>query len=142
MYQVTKKFANFPFAHRQHNHQGHCQNIHGHNWDFEIKLTCETLDANGFVADFGAFKPFREWLNYQFDHTLVLNATDPKLMDITRALEGMSEIRIVENCGAEGLAKYVSLALEIFVKKTFARGVRVVQVTVHEDEKNSATYEA
>lgn len=79
MHRVTKVFKGYPFAHRQHTHDGHCRLIHGHNWDFEIALEADQLDENGFVYDFGKFGWLKEWLENMFDHTLLLNKDDPQL---------------------------------------------------------------
>lgn len=161
----TKIYSDFPAAHRQHKHDGHCALIHGHNWSFEFVFACAALDANQFVVDFGKLKWLRNWLNKQFDHTLLLNADDPFLEYFTETLQEMrpdctspsslcfADIVIVPNCGAEGLAAWLLEKVnELFTSGEYvteeerldflARKVRVVAVTVFEDSKNSATVEA
>lgn len=150
----TKVFPEFPFAHRQHNHDGHCAFIHGHNWSFSLTFAADRLDENDFVVDFGKLKWIREWLTEQFDHTLVLNEDDPHLAyledHLTPCLANttgscFAKIVRVPNCGAEGLAKWVLEMLnEAFIANPQyrARRVRIQSVTVLEDSKNSATVEA
>lgn len=158
MYQIKKKFAGYPFAHRQPNHSGHCKLIHGHNWDFEICLESQTLDENGFVYDFGKFKWLKEWLEDMFDHTLLLNQDDPELRYLTRVLRNQlddemiagkvpevtqfAKIHIVPCCSSEGLAKYVYDYIENHFETPpqTELGIKVVSVTVYEDDKNQATY--
>lgn len=41
------------FAHHVRGHAGPCISLHGHTWKFELTLASETLDAEGFVLDFG-----------------------------------------------------------------------------------------
>lgn len=148
----TKNFANLPFAHRQHNHDGHCALIHGHNWNFEITFSAERLDVNLFVIDFGKLKWVRKWLEENFDHTLVLNADDPMLDYLKVMLGGpvqckgsdlcMAKIIVVPNCGAEGLALYVMQELNKMLKSQGIgqdRALVVSTVRAWEDEKNSAT---
>lgn len=149
---ITKRFANFPFAHRQPNHTGHCHLIHGHNWDFEFEFACDKTDVNNFVVDFGDLKWLREKLNDSFDHTLVLNEDDPWLSHLlvhNSHLESaigqrVAKIVVVPNCGAEGLAEWLTKLVNDMIRHDHPslqlRGVRVVRTTVYEDEKNSATH--
>lgn len=162
----SKIFADFPFAHRQHNHDGHCALIHGHNWAFRLTFEADTLeDGTEFVVDFGKLKWIKEWLCQNFDHTLVLNANDPHLdylkavlcmsnmaerQDITAPPVNFAKLVVVPNCGAEGLARWILEELNAaFAKESngvpadwVKRNVRVRAVEVLEDERNSATVTA
>jgi 6-pyruvoyltetrahydropterin/6-carboxytetrahydropterin synthase len=157
---IAKRFANLPFAHRQHNHDGHCRLVHGHNWDFELEFECNKLDENQFVVDFGKLKFIRQWLEERFDHTLVLNADDPHLEYLKKVLnpkfgpnaetnpptdDEFAKIVVLPNGGAEGLAVYCLVELNKLLESQFGypvpRGLRIKRVTVFEDEKNSATAE-
>ena len=159
---IEKIYADLPFAHRQHNHDGHCAFIHGHNWTFIVEFTAHTLDENQFVIDFGKLKWLRAWFDENFDHSLLLNADDPYLGHLKTKLlapPGMkgcvdtyhlawvdfAKIKIVPNCGAEGLAIFVFGAVNQMLEQEVpeavsVRGLRVSKVTVQEDRKNSATY--
>lgn len=144
----TKKFSGYPFAHRQPEHDGHCALIHGHNWDFEFEFAPAdgiTTDSCDFVVDFGKMKWIKEWLDANFDHTLVLNTTDPFIDYLTCALAptetrpAFAAIVDVPSCSCEGLAKYVwgVITVKLAVQ---VPGVVLRRVTVWEDLKNSATY--
>lgn len=155
----TKLYQDFPFAHRQHNHDGHCSLIHGHNWAFQFTFAADILDSDGFVIDFGKLKFIKDQLNEWFDHTLVLNKSDPHLQFISDCLVHQAKSRpgvlfakivTVPNCGAEGLAVWVMQELNrLFFSPTDpatvltvgwkSRNVRIVSCTVFEDSKNSAT---
>ena len=156
----TKLFSDFPFAHRQHSHDGHCAWIHGHNWSFEITFEADKLDDNQFVVDFGKLKWLKRWLDERFDHTLLLNENDPWLIYLQNVLQDtpesweqgpcFSKIIVVPNCGAEGLALWImqqvnqlldTMPDEIYPDVLNLRNVRIVKVTVYEDSKNSATVE-
>lgn len=143
MLNCVKRFDNFPFAHRQPKHTGHCSLIHGHNWSFEFEFRAKELDANGFVTDFGGLTWLKDWLNERFDHTLVLNSDDPYsgiLEDLLlRGPALLAKIKFVPNCGAEGLAKYV---FESIQARLGSGRVQLHRVTVFEDDRNSATYSA
>lgn len=136
---ITKRFGEYPFAHRQPKHEGHCRFIHGHNWQFEITLSAKTLDECGFVYDFGQFAWFKEWLTHQFDHTTVLNADDPALGDLWYQ-KALHQLRTVPDCSCEGLAALVFEYLQSELTVRTAGRVSVVAVTVLEDLKNSATH--
>lgn len=137
-YKITKKFKGYPFAHRQPTHDGHCKLIHGHNWDFEICLSSHALDSNGFVYDFGQFKDFRKWLDEMFDHTLLINEDDSRLVSFKLLQEaGLADLKVVESCSCEGLAKFVFEYLKEYLKDHVAE---VDYVRVFEDETNTAIY--
>ena len=137
---VTKIYRDFPAAHRQPKHDGHCRMVHGHNWGFDITFACQKLDANGFVVDVGKLKKVKDFLTDKFDHTLLLNETDPLLLQTKNWPP--CKLVVVPNCGMEGLAKLVFDELNGMIKEidNTKRGLEVVQVICWEDSKNSATY--
>ena len=55
MYRVRKSI-DVDFAHHVRGHLGPCINLHGHTWKFELEVEAESLDAQGFVLDFGVLK--------------------------------------------------------------------------------------
>ena len=77
---------NVEIAHRLYELEGNkCQNIHGHSMWVEMKLHGH-LDGKGYMSnphwpgpvEFGAVKKlFREYLDDNFDHRLLLNEKDP-----------------------------------------------------------------
>lgn len=152
MFTCSKKYADLPFAHRQHNHKGHCALIHGHNWAFKFTFGCTMRDANGFVVDFGDLKWLKEFLYAHFDHTLVLNIDDPALdylkkvlIDDAPQISGemfvkFADIILVPNCGAEGLASFLFEEVDRLLSAHTDGRVHLVSVEVLEDEKNAATY--
>lgn len=151
MHTITKQFKNYPAAHRQHNHDGHCAFVHGHNWTFEITFTATELDENGFVLDFGKMKSIKQWLTRMFDHTLLINEDDPmrrffeanhcEADGLPDNFVALWDVRIVPNGSAEDLAKYVMQNVQEIIQADGHDGrVQIVSVTVYEDEKNSATY--
>jgi 6-pyruvoyltetrahydropterin/6-carboxytetrahydropterin synthase len=143
MITCTKTFADLPFAHRQHNHDGHCALVHGHNWSFTFEFGATELDADGFVIDFGKLKWLRKGLEELFDHTLLLNECDPDLEFYKMFSEGVADkpkwkLTIVPNCGAEGLAQYLLTQYQPIIATLTNGRVFIHSVTVHEDTRNSA----
>ncbi len=150
-YSVSKSYRDFPAAHRQPNHHGHCRLIHGHNWGFDIHFSCGQLDENGFVVDVGMLGVVKAFLQEDFDHTLLLNESDPALKSLQMTLGDnaggeilFAKIVVVPNCGMEGLAKYVAEEVTGLIASGafpgFLRLLKVTSVTCWEDSKNSATY--
>lgn len=142
MHCITKVYRDIPFAHRQQNHDGHCQFIHGHNWSFEFTITAVARDECGFVIDFGKMNFVKKFLA-QFDHALVLSISDPHKLWI-KGQQQLFQIVEVPDSSCEGLAEYCyrEIAHEIDQVDDFhQRGVHLLSVTVHEDERNSATFQ-
>lgn len=134
---VTKTYKEIPFAHRAWRHQGHCRDIHGHNWTVTFIFECSKKDSCGFVVDLGKLGELKSQVN-EFDHALVLNTDDPELEAI-RSL-GVARIIEVPSCSCEGLARYFyEMANELVAFMENGR-VWVSMVIVAEDGKNKATY--
>lgn len=143
MFQVVKHYENLPAAHRQPKHQGHCRQIHGHNWSFDITFRCQKLDVNDFVVDVGELAFLKDWINSIFDHTLLLNKDDPKLEYYKK--DPNCTVVVVPNCGMEGLARFVfhsgnALLSRHLPEEVTSRGLQVIHVQCFEDSKNSAEY--
>ncbi|MFG2593917.1 6-pyruvoyl tetrahydropterin synthase family protein [Streptomyces sp. NPDC048438] len=45
-----------------------CSRQHGHSYEVEVIVTAPSLEGPGFVTDFGALGPFKEFLNNELDH--------------------------------------------------------------------------
>jgi 6-pyruvoyltetrahydropterin/6-carboxytetrahydropterin synthase len=45
-----------------------CSQLHGHNYIVELVLQSDTLDEHGFVVDYLALKPFKDYIDREFDH--------------------------------------------------------------------------
>jgi 6-pyruvoyltetrahydropterin/6-carboxytetrahydropterin synthase len=135
----------------------HCSTLHGYSIGIKLIFASETLDSRNWVLDFGSLKPFKEWADSMFDHTLIVAADDPQLM-VFNALNdvngghndmGICDLRIVEHVGCEAFAKlaYDKMAelLEEFKsgggRYPAGQDVRLVSAEVFEHDANSAIYE-
>ncbi|GHT02246.1 6-carboxy-5,6,7,8-tetrahydropterin synthase [Bacteroidia bacterium] len=69
MYKISKQFA-FSASHRLDmlgaDHP--CARMHGHNYVITVHLRSENLDKFGFVKDYKALSPVRDYINGNFDH--------------------------------------------------------------------------
>ena len=60
MYRITKEFhfsASHQLSHLPDNHQ--CARLHGHNYIVIVELASKTLNAEGFVRDYGELKALK-----------------------------------------------------------------------------------
>jgi 6-pyruvoyltetrahydropterin/6-carboxytetrahydropterin synthase len=145
----------------------HCSLLHGYSIGIKLIFESETLDDRNWVMDFGGLKAFKEWAEWQFDHTTIIAEDDPHL-DKFRALAelglndvgGVLDLRIVEAVGCEKFAELAYTKMNDILQayqqgnsytlpngKVFearypvGAGVRLRSVEVFEHQANSATYE-
>lgn len=144
MFTCQKTYSDIPFAHRQHKHEGHCRQIHGHNWSFTFTFGCQRLDECGFVVDFGKLKPLRDWISENLDHACVFNRDDPMLEQFTSLNDQVGRIvfkpYIVEQCSSEGLAMHLYDVVDPMIRELTVDRAYLLSVTVIEDSRNSATF--
>lgn len=57
----------------------HCSTLHGYSLGFKFVFESETLDEKNWCFDFGGMKPIKEYLDYMFDHTILVAEDDPAL---------------------------------------------------------------
>lgn len=151
-FQSTKVFDGFSTVFRQWRAEGtHCKFFHGYGISFKIWFEGD-LDEKNWVWDFGGMKRAKgkidgknpkEWMDYMFDHTMIIAEDDPfleslKLMDNA----GAAQIRILPAVGAEKFAEFIFNKVNQFVLEETNNRVKVIRVEFMEHNKNSAIYEA
>ena len=90
----------------------HCSLLHGYSIGIRLIFESETLDDRNWVMDFGGLKAFKDWAEWQFDHTLCVGSDDPHLELFKnmaalgkQADGGIVDLRIVEAVGCEKFAE-------------------------------------
>ena len=158
MFVSTKVFDGFSCCFRQWKATTtHCQYLHGYGVSFKVWFEGE-LDERNWVWDFGGMKRAKtkidgkspkEWMDYMFDHTVLIAEDDPIKMDFEmmhndqsrgKQYNGPMRIRIVPATGAEKFAEFIFNKLNPFVKEETNNRVKVKQVEFREHGKNSAIY--
>ena len=158
MFISTKVFDGFSCCFRQWKATTtHCQFLHGYGVSFKVWFEGE-LDDRNWVWDFGGMKRAKtkidgkspkEWMDYMFDHTVLIAEDDPMRIRLEmlnsdqsrgKQYEGPFQIRIVPATGAEKFAEYIYSKLNDFVKTETNNRVKVKQVEFREHSKNSAIY--
>ena len=85
--------------------------------------------------------PPKEWMDYMFDHTLVVAEDDPFLESFKRMDEaGVAQVRVIPATGAEKFAEYIYTKLNKFVDTETEGRVRVTKVKFMEHGKNAAYF--
>jgi 6-pyruvoyltetrahydropterin/6-carboxytetrahydropterin synthase len=88
MHATVCKSFDFPAAHRNTRHEGHCNRVHGHTWQMDIYVRGplvmdESRSDYGMVADFADIKKaYEEAIEPYVEHHM-LNDTLPFLQEYT-----------------------------------------------------------
>ena len=149
-FQSTKVFDGYSCCFRQWAAENTaCQYLHGYGVSFKIWFEGE-LDHRNWVWDFGGLKRSttqidgmsgKEWVNYMFDHTVIIAEDDPFLQqfdDLHKA--GVIQLRVLPSVGAEKFAEFLYNKLQPFVQEETDGRVDIVKVEFREHGKNSAIY--
>ena len=149
-FQSSKVFDGFSTVFRQWKAKTtHCRFVHGYGISFKVYFEGE-LDERNWVWDFGGMKRAKtkidgkspkEWMDYMFDHTLVVAEDDPHLNAFKNMEEaGVAQVRVIPATGAEKFAEYIYHKLNKFVDTETEGRVRVTKVKFMEHGKNAACY--
>jgi 6-pyruvoyltetrahydropterin/6-carboxytetrahydropterin synthase len=149
-FRSKKRYEGFSTVFRQWKADDtHCSKLHGYDVYFDVTFQGE-LDHRNWVADFGILKRAKtkidnmnakEWMDYMFDHTLIVSEDDPFLDSFKKMDEaGVAQVRVLPVIGAEQFAKYIYEKLDAFIQEETTGRVHVVQVQFFENHKNSAIY--
>ena len=149
-YQSSKVFDGFSTVFRQWKAETtHCRFVHGYGISFKVYFEGE-LDERNWVWDFGGMKRAKTlidgkqpkaWMDYMFDHTLIIAEDDPWVEAFQQMGEaGVAQVRIIPATGAEKFAEYIYHKLNDFVKTETEDRVRVTKVKFAEHGKNAAYY--
>ena len=149
-FQSSKVFDGFSTVFRQWRaKETHCRFVHGYGVSFKVYFEGE-LDHRNWVWDFGGMKRAKTqidgmspkaWMDYMFDHTLVVAEDDPELKAFQQMEKaGVAQVRVIPATGAEKFAEYIYTKLNKFVDTETEGRVRVTKVKFMEHGKNAAYY--
>lgn len=151
---TIKRYHDICTGHRVHGHEGKCQHLHGHNYRIHFTCTADKLDNLGRVVDFGVVKEkLCMWIEEQWDHKFLAWNQDDfmkgicDLVSIESANVGEFEARnmlidsiiwVPFNPTAENMAEHLVEKIGPLVLEY--TGVTLIEVTIEETAKCSATY--
>ena len=149
-FQSSKVFDGFSTVFRQWKAEDtHCRFVHGYGVSFKVYFEGD-LDHRNWVWDFGGMKRAKtqidgkspkEWMDYMFDHTMIIAEDDP-WVDAFKQMDeaGVAQVRVIPATGAEKFAEYIYHKLNDFVKTETDGRVKVTKVKFAEHGKNAAYY--
>ena len=149
-FQSSKVFDGFSTVFRQWKAEDtHCRFVHGYGVSFKVYFEGE-LDHRNWVWDFGGMKRAKtqidgkspkEWMDYMFDHTMIIAEDDP-WVDAFKQMDeaGVAQVRVIPATGAEKFAEYIYNKLNDFVLTETDGRVKVSKVKFAEHGKNAAYY--
>ena len=149
-FQSSKVFDGFSTVFRQWKATTtHCRFVHGYGISFKVYFEGD-LDERNWVWDFGGMKRAKtqidgkspkEWMDYMFDHTLIVAEDDPFIKAFQQMGDaGVAQVRVIPATGAEKFAEYIYNKLNKFVDTETEGRVRVTKVKFMEHGKNAACY--
>ena len=149
-FQSSKVFDGFSTVFRQWKATDtHCRFVHGYGISFKVYFEGD-LDERNWVWDFGGMKRAKtlidgkspkEWMDYMFDHTLIVAEDDPYIKAFQQMDEaGVAQVRVIPATGAEKFAEFIFNKINEFVKTETENRVRVIKVKFMEHGKNAAYY--
>ena len=149
-FQSSKIFDGFSTVFRQWKaEETHCRFLHGYGISFKVYFEGE-LDDRNWVWDFGGMKRAKtliegkqpkEWMDYMFDHTVIIAEYDPGMGGWKTMNElGLIQLRVIKATGAEKFAEYIFNKINLFVEEETDGRVRVTKVKFMEHSKNAAYY--
>ncbi|CAC9430661.1 6-pyruvoyl tetrahydrobiopterin synthase (EC 4.2.3.12) [uncultured Gammaproteobacteria bacterium] len=118
---VLKIVTDFASAHSLRNYPGDCSRLHGHNWQVEVSVESEVVDALGIAIDFREIKKQTKEVVKRLDHQY-LNEIPP-----------FDEL----NPTAENIAKYFYQEVSVLINN---QDVRVCEVIIWETPRASVAY--
>lgn len=140
---ATKTFRNLPTCHRAWRAASHCRFVHGYSRSYSFHFACSELSPEGFVVDFGGLKQLKEWLEYWFDHTVLVAADDPALHTFQQLHDAeLIDMRVMDAPTMEGSARFVFEYADALVREQTGGRAWCVAVEARENDKNGAWYRA
>lgn len=128
---IVRASTEFSAAHVLYGYAGACNRIHGHNFKVELEVEARALDGVGMALDFTALETIAASIAQEFDHRL-LNEIPP-----------FTEVNpTAENIGAYFWTRTVRALAEgpEGITEPEKRGIRLLSVTVRENDRTSVTY--
>lgn len=152
--EMTRDFFTFSAAHFAQLGNGNSEPLHGHNYNVRVAIT-GTVDANGFVIDFGYVKPLIRQITARFNHKILVPLRQSKAHtpdedeNLHVAVDNKSysfprdEVAILDICNTtvECLSMHIADVLVAELQKLNPQltNIHDIEVTVEESAGQSAT---
>lgn len=133
MIRCTRRIE-FDAGHRVIGHKHKCKFLHGHRYALEVTMISQELDNCGMVIDFGTIKEvMQQWIDDNFDHTLILHNSDKILGDSIENITGQKVYYLDSNPTAENIALHLK---DVIIPELFANeGINLDKIRLFETPK-------
>ena len=121
MFEVSVEHS-FAAGHALRNYKVKCENVHGHNYKVELRVTGEHLDQAGLLMDFGELKRILREVSEALDHQFIND------------IEPFTTV----NPSAENMCKYFHD--EVARRLPDGRGLSLAEVKIWETDIQWASY--
>ena len=143
-FKSSKRIGPISTGHRQWKDDKHCKFVHGYGRYVEFTFACNERDERGLVMDFGNLKDVKKWLEYEWDHKLLIAYDDPLLDEfISLERKGGCNLNIMSSKygpGIEDSCRYVYDKVSPMIAELTDGRVWIEKVRVYEHENNWAEY--
>lgn len=133
----------FCSGHRVFGHEGHCRNMHGHNYVAFLTAAmdgCEEVDRIGRVVDFSVLKDrLGGWIDENWDHGFIAWSGDVDAVAAVLNVPGSKLFTLSNNPTAENMADHLLRVVGPLVLA--GTGVKLVKVVLWETENCFAEVE-
>jgi 6-pyruvoyltetrahydropterin/6-carboxytetrahydropterin synthase len=124
-------------AHRLHEFDGPCSNLHGHNW--EIVAICgidpeEVNNRDGFVIEFGKLRKLIKDSLTPFDHSTVLHEDDDLVPDLRRVMSSYHILNVPPT--TEHLASLFYGVIDATLQANYGHEIILSYIELHETPNN------
>ncbi len=134
-YSISKEF-HFEYAHRLNmNYDSPCKNLHGHSAKVIITIEHDYLNENDMIEDFVKMKPIKDWLDENFDHSLILNSSDT-----LNSFEFIKDMKVYILKNTEPTAEVLSKLICHKIPELINYNPKKITVQFYETAKNCASY--
>lgn len=143
------RHVEFEAAHMLTGYSGLCQNLHGHSYKLEVKITCPEYDRKGnpfnFVVDFSVLNKLLK--DYVPDHCFIVNImvpADTAEWEIYQVLKkhNMRIFTMNMSPSAENMSKVFAKDIQMLLNKTFPDiECTVEKVDLWETTNSNSTWE-
>ena len=135
-YYVKKKFT-FEAAHQLDNlkYESKCKTLHGHSYTVEVKLFSNRLDEFGMVLDFNNFKPFKEYVDNNLDHSVLCTIENLSKFDKCK-----TTVIIPNNTTSECIAEFLADKFYELVLKNGLNHIEMIEILISETGNNQASF--
>ena len=118
-YVIGKRFSLVQVHQLMVSRHHQCSRLHGHNYEIEVVIGSDELDATGFVLDYGELGFVKDYINENFDRHL-------------------NDVMVV-NTTAENISKLFYDFVSLYLRENYPN-VKLIKVIVSETEKTFSSY--